>query len=148
MRYRDTGNVHMDFHLGTATTISYILEEYGMSFLEELFRRTARDVYRDILSSLQAGDAEPLLEHWTYYMDREGGEYKLLRNGETAVLEVKKCPAVAHLRSRGESPDRHFCLQTILINKAWSQDTPFRIETDVTGDGACRQTVRRIRAPE
>ena len=138
----------MDFHLATSATISYVLDEYGKPFLRELFRRTAQEVYGDIYENLKAGNIEPLLEHWEYYLKREGGEFELLRRDNETELHVKICPAVRHLRKRGKEPPSNFCLQTVLMNDAWSIDTPFSIETAVSGEGICRQTIRRIRAPE
>ena len=148
MRYTDTGNLHKDFHLATAETISYVMDKYGKPFLRELFRRTAREVYRDIYESLKAGDVEPLLEYWEYYLKREGGEFELRRGKNETELIIKACPAVRHMREREKEPASSFCLQTVLMNEAWSSDTPFSIETVISGEGTCRQIVRRIRASE
>ena len=44
MRYKETGEVHMDFHRTTNGTIAYLRKTYGEKFLDEVFRRTAQDV--------------------------------------------------------------------------------------------------------
>jgi hypothetical protein len=142
MRYRETGEVHKDFHLGTSTTIAYVLDKYGEEFLAELFRRTAQRVYRDIHVRLKDGDAEALIEHWAYYYQREGGRYEVLRSRETIVFRVLECPAAAHVQARtGTVPD-HFLLATILLNRAWSEDTPFTIDTERIGPGEYTMTIR------
>ena len=138
----------MDFHLATSATISYVLDEFGKPFLRELFRRTAQEVYRDIYENLKAGNSEPLLEHWEYYMKREGGDFELDRRDDKVELNVRICPAVRHLRKQGKEPTPNFCLQTVLMNDAWSIGTPFSIKTAVSGEGSCRQTIRRISASE
>ena len=148
MRYRESGNVHKDFHLATDSTIEFVLENYGPDFLRELFSRTAQRVYRDIYTQLKDGDAGALVEHLRYFMDREGGRYRITQENDEVVFEVESCPAVRHLTERGIRPKTDFCLQTALQNAAWSESTPFEITTLVTGTGTCRQVVRRRHATE
>ena len=144
MRYRETGNVHMDFHLSMASTIDWVSREYGSETLRELFRRTAQRVYREIWEDLKRGDTGPLLEHWRYYFDREGGRYTVteLSDGEF-VFEVLECPAARHLRERGLPVPASFTLQDVLLNDAWSEGTPFSISTEILGEGAYRMSVAR-----
>ncbi len=145
MRYKETGEVHMDFHRTTNGTISYLRKTHGDQFLDEVFRRTARDVYRSIHEDLKRGDPEQLVEHWTYFFDREKGEYALEREGETIRFIVKKCPAIAYLQERGIEVDPAFCRQTVVMNQTWSEGTPFEITTEVLGGGRCVQTIRRVK---
>lgn len=143
MRYRDTGNVHKDFHLATDTTIRYVLENHGEDFLRELFRRTAQRVYRDIYQQLKQGNARPLREHWEYYYTREGGGYSVTEQENGFQFEVHDCPAVRHLKERGVEVVDSFYLQDVLLNEGWSEGTPFKIETQVLGEGHYRMTVSR-----
>ena len=92
MRYRETGEVHLDFHRSTNGTIAYLRDNYGREFLDETFRRTARDVYRAIHEDLEQGNPEHLVEHWTYFFDREGGQYTLEREGDEIRFVVHRCP--------------------------------------------------------
>ena len=146
MRYRETGQVHMDFHRTTNATIAYLRKTYGQHFLDDVLRRTAHDVYRSLRESLKEGDPEPLVEHWTYYFDRERGRYRVERTQDAIRLTVNRCPAVAHLEKLGLPIDPAFCRQTIVLNEALAEGTPFVIETDVCGDGRCVQTIRRRRS--
>ncbi len=147
MRYQDTGNVHKDFHLATDTTIRYVLDHYGEDFLRELFRRTAQRVYREIYEQLKQGNPGPLREHWEYYYTREGGEYSVTEQGNGFQFEVHDCPAVRHLKERGVEVTESFYLQDVLLNEAWSEGTPFEIETKILGDGHYRMTVSRASTP-
>lgn len=143
MRYRETGEVHLDFHRSTNGTIAYLREHYGREFLDETFRRTARDVYRAIHDDLKAGNPEHLVEHWTYYFDREGGQYTLERTDDEIRFVVHQCPAIAYLNRRGIPVDTAFCRQTIVINETLAEGTPFRVTTEVLGGGKCVQTILR-----
>ncbi len=143
MRYRDTGEVHKDFHLGTNKTINYILSEYGKDFLNELFKRTAGNVYRDIYENLKKGNSKPLLEHWEYYYTREQGVFEIFEVKDGTCFYVKDCPAVRHLKKRNKDITDNFYLQISMMNDAWSGDTPFIIETDIISEGEYKMTIRR-----
>ena len=142
MRYQEKGELHLDFHGATATTIDYILRCSGKEALRKIMTRTARRVYREIYDALQAGDTVPLLEHWQYFFTREGGDFSITRqsNGDI-VLEVKRCPAVRRLMELGMEVNADFCLQTQMINEALSENSPFDIHTEKRGECSCTQTI-------
>ncbi|MEI6874873.1 MAG: hypothetical protein WCL50_07060 [Spirochaetota bacterium] len=143
LRYAEDGEVHKDFHLATDTSISWILGNYGESFLAELFRRTAEDVYADIHRRLKMGDGSELVAHWRYFLEREGGVFDISEENGATRLHVRDCPAARHLQDRGRSVSREFHLQTSLMNEAWSRGTPFEISTELLGDCECLITLRR-----
>ena len=142
MRYRATGNLHKDFHLATNTTIQYVLKKYGQEFLRELFQRTAQRVYRDIYESLQAGNYTPLVEHWTYYYEREHGRFEINKKDGEVVFHVLECPAVRHLQERNVQVTKEFYLQIVFMNEAWSENTPFVITVELLGVGEYRHIIR------
>ena len=117
--------------------------DYGREFLDETFRRMAEDVYSAIHEDLKKDDLEHLVEHWTYFFEREGGQYTLERADGEIRFVVHQCPAVAYLQSRSIEIDPDFCRQTIVINETLASGTPFEIATDVLGGGKCVQTIRR-----
>ncbi len=142
MRYRETGEIHLDFHGTLATTIDYIVNNFGLEVLRQLMTRMAQEVYRDIYSKLKAGDAEALAEHWQYFFKREHSDFQLIRHNDGRIeLLVWKCPAVCRLKKLGMPVSPNFCEQTKMINDAWSDGTPFKITTEKTGNDSCRQTI-------
>ena len=143
MRYRETGEVHIDFHRTTNGTIAYLRKTYGEDFLDETFKRTARGVYRSIREDLLAGDPSQLVEHWRYFFEREGGEFEIEESDGEIRMTVHRCPAIAHLQRKGIDVDPAFCRQTIVINEALAEGSPFEITTEVLGGGQCVQTIRR-----
>ncbi len=143
MRYRDTGQVHMDFHRTINGTIAWLRKHYGIGMVDEVLRRTARDVYRSIREDLMAGDTGHLVAHWTYYLEREGGEFTVERDHDTTRVVVHRCPAVGYLARKGIPPDEAFRRQTAVLNDALCEGTPFVIETELLDGQSYRQTVRR-----
>lgn len=143
LRYQESGNVHLDFHGATSTTIDFIVNRYGVEVLDEIFERVAKDVYADIRAHLMAGDRDELLRHWQHFFDREGGDYSIEATEDEVALVVHRCPAYAHVQKIAPAVSPHFCAQTVRVNDPLGEGTPFAITTEVTGPGTCRQTIRR-----
>ena len=39
LRYSDSGNVHMNFHVATNTTIDFIIKNFGLEAMDQIFSR-------------------------------------------------------------------------------------------------------------
>lgn len=143
MRYKETGQVHLDFHGAVNTTVEYISKKYGLEALHEIFFATGRDVYKDIREHLRKDDSSELLNYWKYFFDREKGDYEIKEENGKIVLHVRKCPAVEHVKKLGLKVSPEFCSQTTYVNKGITDGTPYEIETVKTGEYSCTQTLRR-----
>ncbi len=143
MRYRETGPLHKDFHRSMNGTLSYLRRRYGVGMIDEILRRTARDVYRSIRTDLMAGNAESLVEHWTYFLDREGGDFTVERDADTVRVIVPRCPAADYLARNKIPIDESFRRQTTVLNEALCEDTPFEVTTEVLDDFRYVETLRR-----
>lgn len=143
MRYRETGELHKDFHGALNTTVDYVVGKYGRDALREIFRRVGREVYRSIHAKLQAGDPSELVEHLRYFYAREQADFRLTVESDAIVLEVFQCPAVEHLRRLGITPSPCFCDQTIEVNAGLCENTPWTTATEVLAPGRCRQCFTR-----
>ena len=140
LRYQEDNELHLDFHGTTNTTLNYIAENYGVEALKEILRKTGRDVYKSIPEKLVKGDASELLEHLNWFYFREKGKYQLTVEENRIVLEVFECPAIRHLRKLGLEPSPHVCLQTSEVNAGMCENSPWRSEVQVLGEGHCIQT--------
>ena len=98
LRYQETGEVHADFHRSANATIAYLRDTYGREFLDETFRCMAENVYRTIHEDLKNGNPETLVEHWTYFFSREGGQETVERKEDEIRFVVDRCPAIAYLK--------------------------------------------------
>lgn len=144
MRYRESGELHLDFHGSMHATLAYIGQRFGREALREILRETAQRVYCSIYEKLKVGDLSELIEHWRYFMEREGAQFTINVTDDGVEMIVQECPAVRHLRTLGiEQPSEFFCDQTILLNEAWCEGTPFSATTIKRGCGSCIQTIAR-----
>jgi len=143
LRYQETGNVHLDFHGAANTTIDFIVERFGIEAMDAIFRSVGRNVYSDIRAHLVQGDPDELVRHWHHFFEREGADYDIAVEDKAIVLTVRRCPAYMHVKAIAPEVSDHFCDQTIRTNEAMAEGSPFEITTEITGEGSCRQVIRR-----
>lgn len=143
LRYQEEGNVHLDFHGAVNTTIEFIVARYGRDVLCEIFAKVGKDVYQDLRRHMLDGDPHELVRHWRYFFDREGADYDIAVGADEIVLTVRRCTAWHHVQKIAPAVSPFFCDQTIKVNSAIAEGSPFDVETDVTGPGSCRQIIRR-----
>lgn len=144
LRYNEDGNVHLDFHGATNTTIDFIVGRYGIEAMHEIFAKVGKDVYRDIREHLMAGDANELVKHWQHFFEREDADFDIAVGADEIVLTVRRCTAWHHVKAIAPSVSPFFCDQTSVTNRAMAEGTAFAIDTEITGEGSCRQLIRRI----
>ena len=144
LRYASSGELHRDFHASILDGANYMLDNYGEEALREVVFETGTKVYKTLHEKLKAGDKSELLAWWRYYMDREGVDYTLEETSDGAVLTVKECPALKHLENRNIPGGKGLCSLTRILNEAFTSGSPYEIVMEETGDGSCRQTLRRI----
>lgn len=143
LRYQEEGNVHLDFHGAVNTTIDFIFARYGVEVLHEIFARVGKDVYADLRRHLKEGDPNEMVRHWRHFFARENADFDIAASEDEIVLTVRRCTAYHHVAKISPSVSAHFCDQTIKVNEAVAEGTPFSIDTEITGPGACRQIIRR-----
>lgn len=146
LRYRFSGNLHRDFHASILDGYNYVKDNFGMEAAREVLGSVARGVHRQMHVKLRNGDSSELVEYWRYYTEREGGagcfSLSVAPDGG-ATFEVKACPARAHLAKRGVKGGEGLCELTRIFNEELAKGTPFTLETAVSADGSCRQTLKR-----
>ena len=146
LRYQETGNVHLDFHGAVNTTIDFIVANYGLAVLHEIFEKVGKNVYADIRAHLMDGDAQELVRHWRHFFEREQADFDITADEDEIVLTVRKCPAYLHVQKIAPGVSPWFCDQTVKTNEAMADGSPFEVTTEITGPGACRQIIRKRRS--
>ncbi|MBR2364837.1 MAG: hypothetical protein IKA79_06515 [Lentisphaeria bacterium] len=143
LRYQSKGEVHKDFHGLTCATLHYLIDNYGQDAVVEVLRNTAQKVYKSIHEGLQNGDPDELIEFWTYYLEREKGEFTIEKTEDFIRLTVKNCPALRHLVQLEQEPDPVLCEGTKIFNEALVEGSPFELTTERTGAFSCIQTLKK-----
>ncbi len=143
LRYQEEGNVHLDFHGAVNTTIDFIVERYGAEVLHEIFSKVGKDVYVDLRRHMLEGNPDEMVRHWRYFFARENADFDIAVGEDEIVLTVRHCTAYHHVAKIAGAVSAHFCDQTTKVNEAIAEGSAYRIDTEITGPGACRQIIRR-----
>ena len=133
----------MDFHGATNTTIEFIIDKYGIDTMNDIFKKVGNNVYKNIKDHIKKGNIKMLAKHWQHFFDRENADYNISINDEEIILTVNRCTAYEHVRKLVGNVSPNFCDQTIKTNEALAEDTPYEIKTEILGEAACRQTIRK-----
>ena len=144
LRYQENNELHRDFHGSTNLAIHYLAENYGVEATKAVLRKTGREVYKSIHDKLANGDDSELVEHLSWFANREGAKYKMEVAPGEVTFEMIECPAIRHLQKLGIVPDELTCLQTSEVNAGMCEGTPWESSLEILGEGHCVQKfVRR-----
>jgi predicted ArsR family transcriptional regulator len=135
--------VHKDFHVLTADMIQYLEDNFGRDELMSFLRRVAQTVYIPLVDQIRARGLDAIIDHTTRTFSAEGGIFEYEKCDNTLEIRLKRCPAVWHLKSKGQVLPESFCEQTrVVMQEVCGQaGCDFDIKFD-TERGTCVQTFR------
>ena len=136
----DNEYLHRDFHGAMCYIVRHLDGTYGADATEEYLRQLGATVYRPLSNQLRSEGLPALEKHWRCVFEREGGKYDLTYEGDVLVLTVEECPAVSHLRKRGQLLTERFCETTVVVNEAICSAAGYVCSCEyVPGAGRCVQ---------
>lgn len=135
--------LHKDFHGALSCGFTYLTKKYGREGFEEYCRQVARNCYFALAKRLEDVGLKALEEHWRHIFTLEGGDFLLRYKGgdeEVLILEVRRCPAINHMKERGYKVAENFCEHTKLINDEICRMAGYSSSCDYDqGEGKCIQ---------
>lgn len=129
--------VHKDFHGALSCAFQFLDERYGKEVLEKFLRRVGKNCYKDLISSIPREGFSALEKYWKGIFTLEEGEFDIKVGENFIVLEVKKCPALSHLRETGYPIYRDFCYQTEVINSVIAEEANLGFKVEGYQNEAC-----------
>ncbi|MCX6376031.1 MAG: hypothetical protein NTU88_08395 [Armatimonadetes bacterium] len=137
-------NVHKDFHGCLSFGLRFLEENFGPAELEEYLRRLARNVYAPLIESLRLRGLPALHDHWNSIMSLEDADFDLRSTNDVLVLEVRKCPAIHHMKERGYKIAAHFCESTRIVNDEICRQAGYSASVEYDQEnGCCVQKFRK-----
>ena len=137
-------NVHKDFHGALSYGLEFLEEQCGGEGVQAFLSSLAGTVYKPLVEAMRERGLEALREHWQRIFDIEDGDADLFMEGDTLVLNVRRCPAVWHMKDRGYAIAPHFCEHTRIVNEAVCKAAGYAARVEYDQDaGRCVQRFRR-----
>jgi hypothetical protein len=128
-----------DFYFAVNTTARHILHKYGKDVLVDYWQSLGREYYHARIERWRAGSAETIAEDWReYFLHEPRAEVEASVEDGAAVLDIKVCPAIKHLRDSGRAILDCYCEHCDHTCGAMAESAGYRFER-TGGMGSCRQ---------
>ena len=146
--YTDTKPVGAsDFYFAINATFRFMLKRSGVEGLRKYWRDLGTQYFAPVSKLWKEGGLTAIADHWQAFFKAEpGAEVEISQSDEVVTVDVKVCPALKLLRTRGDILPC-FCQHCYFINEAVAAPAGFSARV-VGGNGSCRQTFHRLPVPE
>jgi len=137
-----------DFYFAINATFRYIRQRLGHEGLVRYWEELGRSYLKPVHERWKAHGLPAIAEYWRAFFAAEpGGNVEVEESPHTVVLQVRVCPAIAHLRAGGREILPKFCHHCYHISEAAAREAGYTIRVE-GGAGSCTQTFhRRENAP-
>lgn len=138
--YRDTKpQGAADFYLAINATFRFILNRLGQEGLRRYWSDLGRSYFAPVSRQWQSGGAEGIAQYWRAFYDAEpGSEVSVTQDGCEVRMDVKVCPAIAHLRQQKREIVACFCEHCHFVSEAMAAPAGFTVRVQ-GGNGRCVQ---------
>ena len=138
--YTDTKPVGAaDFYLAINATFRFILARFGIEGLRRYWRELGESYYLPVAERWKRTGLRGVADYWRSFFEAEpGGEVEVSESDGAVCVDVKKCPAIAHLRAQGREIVPCFCQHCYFVSEAIAAPAGLRVRI-TGGNGACVQ---------
>ncbi len=143
-RAADNPYLHKDFHSALHGGIVYLHQHYGEAAVRDYLREFSRRWHAPLRQRLLAEGLGALRQYFETLYSVEGATVHVEQTADELVLRVDACPAVMHLRRRGEEVSPLYSETTRTVNEALCEDTPYSAEL-VAYDPQTGGSIQRFR---
>lgn len=138
--YRDTKpQGAADFYLAIDATFRFILNRLGQEGLRRYWSDLGRSYFAPVSRRWQTEGAAGIAQYWRAFFDAEpGSDVEVVQSDREIRLEVKVCPAIAHLRGQNREIVPCFCEHCYFVSEAMAAPAGFTVRVQ-GGNGSCAQ---------
>lgn len=135
-----------DFYFAINATFRFILERFGMEKLRQYWRELGANYLLPVSTAWQQQGLPGVAEYWRAFFRAEpGADVEVALRPDVVVVEVRKCPAITHLRQNGRSIVPCFCQHCYFVGEATAAPAGLTLRVK-GGNGSCQQTFLPRRA--
>jgi len=135
-----------DFYFAINATFRFILKRFGLEPLRRYWTELGSDYMAPVSASWKRHGLPGVAEYWRAFFKAEpGADVEVTCQDESVVLEIRQCPAIAHLRKCRREIVPSFCQHCYFLGEAMAAPAGLTVRVE-GGNGRCRQTFFRRRA--
>jgi hypothetical protein len=142
--YTDTKPVGAaDFYFAINATFRFVLEKFGMEGLRQYWTDLGRTYFAPVSKNWTTGGLSSVADYWKAFFAAEpGADVEVVAEPKSVVLNVKVCPAIAHLRKNQREIVPCFCQHCYFVTESMAEPAGLTVRIE-GGNGSCRQTFLR-----
>jgi hypothetical protein len=128
-----------DFYFAINATFRHLHDRYGHEALVDYWRNLGREFYRQRIQHWRDGGLQAIVADWRAYFAQEPqADVESVVEGDVAVLNVKVCPAIRHLRQHSRDIVPYFCEHCDHVGGAMAEAAGYEFQRHGSM-GTCRQ---------
>ena len=129
-----------DFYFAINASFRFILKRFGMARLRQYWTDLGAKYMSPVSAAWKQHGLPGVAEYWRAFFRAEpGAEVEVTCRDDAVVLEVKQCPAIAHLRKHKRDIVPCFCQHCYFLGEATAAPAGLTVRVE-GGNGSCRQT--------
>ena len=135
-----------DFYFAINAGFRFILNRFGIDQLRQYWKDLGSGYMAPVSAGWKKHGLKGVAEYWRAFFRAEpGAQVDVTCNADSVILEVKECPAIAHLRKHKREIVPCFCQHCYFLGEATAAPAGFTVRVE-GGNGTCRQTFYRTKA--
>lgn len=132
-----------DFYFAINATFRFIHDRLGHEAWVAWLENLARGYFRPVNEAWHRGGFAAVGSYWRAFFDAEpGSDVEVRVSTDEVVLDVKVCPAIAHLRKSGRKIVSYYCEHCAILGAARAAEAELSMNLS-GGNGSCRHIYRR-----
>ncbi|WP_432799633.1 hypothetical protein [Poriferisphaera sp. WC338] len=136
-----------DFYFAINDIFRHIHDVHGKDRLIDYWESLGREHYAKRNTDWKTGGPEVVVNDWRNYFAKEpGAEVEVSYTNDEALLDIRVCPAIKHLRDQQRDIVPYFCEHCDHICGAQAEAAGYRFKRS-GGMGSCRQRFIQLRHP-
>jgi hypothetical protein len=129
-----------DFYFAINATFRFILKRFGIERLRQYWTDLGSNYMSPVSAGWKRHGLPGVAEYWRAFFRAEpGAEVEVTCKEDAVVLDVRKCPAIAHLRKHKREIVPCFCQHCYFLGEATAAPAGLTVRVE-GGNGSCRQT--------
>ena len=132
-----------DFYFAINATFRFVLRQFGVEGLHRYWRDLGKDYMAPVSKAWEKHGLPGIARYWEAFFRAEPkAEVEVTLANDSVVLDVKRCPAIAHLREHRREIVPCYCQHCYFLGEATAAPAGFTVRVE-GGNGNCRQTFSR-----
>jgi len=134
-----------DFYFAINATFRFIAHRLGIEGLRRYWTDLGREYARPVSTKWKHDGLDGVAAYWRAFFRAEpGAEVEVTESTDRVEIEVRVCPAIAHLRQGGRTIFPQFCQHCYYQEEAMAAAAGMAMRLE-GGNGSCRHTYRLSR---